>query len=133
MRRALGFFLTSGLYVSLFVCFVGLASVLHVRSAIAEGALEAPGACLVERDSHKLRAGPDQQLADWWISRQVYEFRVGDNRSPGLGWRGALANFGMKLAMSPSERIDLAYASMRPLRLCGRPPNIARRFSAAST
>jgi hypothetical protein len=121
MRRIVKAVLTTVLTVSLLAFFVGIASVLYVRSAIAGGALDNPNTCVTARDMDKLEAGPNQQLADWWVSRRVYDYHVGDNRGPGLGWRGALAYYGMKLALSPAERVDLAYASMRRLRICGQP------------
>ena len=102
------------LLISTFVYLAGLASVLYVRSAIADGALENGMACISPADRAKLEGGPQQATADWYIWRSVYEHRVGENRRPNVGWRGAFAYLGTKLAMSPAERVDLASAA----RLC---------------
>jgi hypothetical protein len=120
MRRLLRLAISTTLAISLLAFFVGMSGVLYVRSALQGGALNSPNTCMAARDMEKLRSGPDQKLADGWISHRVYEYHIGDNRSPGRGWRGALSYYGMKLGMSPAERLDLAYASMRPLRICGQ-------------
>jgi hypothetical protein len=121
MPGATRFALSALVQLSLLVFFVSLGSILHVRTAIAAGALEPADACLTACDMERLRSGPDQYLADWWISRRVYEYHIVENRRPGLGLRGALAFYGMKLSMTPSERIEAAYTSMRPLPVCGEP------------
>jgi hypothetical protein len=110
-RGSLGFALILG-----FIC---LAATLQVRSAIAGGALANPAyGCMAARDIETLRAGPNQRLADWWISRQTYEYHLGEHRSAGLGLRGALAELGTRLALTKRERVELAYRSMKALPAC---------------
>ena len=108
------------LTVGLLAFFTSLYATMHVRNAIAGGALDNPGHwCLTARDRATLEAGPNQKLADHWIWRQVYEYHIGEQRSPGVGLRGAIANYGTQLTYTKSQRIELAYASMEPLRTCG--------------
>ena len=110
---------TSGL--SLLVFFFCLYATMYVRSAIAGGALENPNTCMTLRDKGKLAAGPDQKLADWWIDHRVRFHHGGGDAPHPWHWHGLITMVGMPLATSPAERIDLAYASMRPLRICGQP------------
>lgn len=102
------------------VFFTGLASMLHVRTAIAEGALENELVCLTLPDREKWESGQAQEVADWWIWRSVYAHHAGDNRRPGVGWLGAFAYYGMKLAMSPSERVAMARESIEARPPCSR-------------
>ena len=109
----------AGLGLLLIAGFICLGAMLHVRSAIDGGALGAgTPSCLTERDLAAMNAGPDTRLADWWIVRRVYEFHVDDDRGPGLGWRGAFAELGTRLSMSPDERVALAYPAMARLPVC---------------
>ena len=102
------------------VFFTGLASMVHVRAAIAEGALESELMCLRLPDREKWDASHSQEVADWWIWRSVYEHHIGENRRPGVGWRGVFAYYGMKMAMSPSERVAMARGSIEARRHCSR-------------
>ena len=110
--------MATSLVFLLVIFFAGLASVLHVRGAIRDGALEDALPCIHRRDKVKLEDGRKQNLADWWIWRSVYEHSVGENRGPGVGWRGAFAYYGMKLGISSSERIDLARAAIKTRPVC---------------
>lgn len=118
MQNPLRLLLATSIVISVVVFFTGLASMLHVRTAIAEGALEDELVCLSPSDREKWDTGREQELADWWIWRSVYEHRIGDNRRPGVGWRGAFAYYGMKLAMSPSERVIIARDSIEARPTC---------------
>ncbi len=110
--------MATSLVFLLVIFFAGLASVLHVRGAIRDGALEDAMPCIHRSDKVKLEDRRKQNLADWWIWRSVYEHSVGENRGPGVGWRGAFAYYGMKLGISSSERIDLARAAIKTRPVC---------------
>ena len=107
------------LVLPLVAFLTGLASVLHVRGAIADGALEDAMSCIQPSGRARLEDRLEQHLADWWIWRSVYEHHVGESRGPGVGWRGAFAYYGTKLAISPSERIDLARTAIENRPVCG--------------
>ena len=90
--------------------FVCLGAVIHVRSAISNGALEQPYLCLNERHSD-WRFGKYPAQQELRITADQVRRHYLDDQHPRAGeWHlhGALAGLGVWLAYSASERRKMA-------------------------
>ena len=109
--------------------FTGLASVLHVRSAIAAGALQEPRTCL-EKPHRDWRYGryPARQRT-WLSANQVRYHYLGDRRAELDGWhlRGMFAGLGVWLGYSAQQQHDMAMEVISAMPDC--PPRRRDRSS----
>ena len=96
--------------LALLVGFTALGSVLHVRSAVARGALDVPVTCLNARDL-PWRSGdiPSRQITHL-TAKQVRSFHLNYETSYSTSWhlRGVFAYAGTWLGYSAEERFDMA-------------------------
>ena len=100
----------AAMVLALLVGFAALGSVLHVRSAVAQGALDVPVTCLNARDL-PWRTGdiPSRQITNL-TAKQVRSFHLDYETSYSTSWhlRGVFAYVGTWLGYSAEERFDMA-------------------------
>lgn len=96
--------------VALIAGFVGLAAVLHVRSAIAQGALDQPNMCLNKRHADWRTGNYLSTQTLRLTAKQVRYFYLDDENgsSTNRHLRGAFAGLGVWLGYSDSEQRAMA-------------------------
>lgn len=110
MQRPLRWAGKAAMVLALLVGFAALGSVLHVRSAVAQGALEVPVTCL-NAQHLPWRTGdiPAEQIANL-TAKQVRSFHLDYETSYSTSWhlRGVFAYAGTWLGYSAGERSNMA-------------------------